>query len=331
MARPRTASNASSASEHQEMGTMYDYLAKIILLGPSGAGKFVKNEWRVLSSQTIGVEFASKIVKIGSGQRRKRIKLQLWDTAGTERFRSVSRSYYRGAAGAVLLYDIASQASFNALPTFLLDARALASPNLTVLLAGNKNDLASESPLQWNESRSDVSQRPPPTPSSISSRRSSNPWDDSGGSIKSVGLGPGSKQTATTSLEGREVTIEEASRWASKSNIPVAMEVSALSGENVEEVFTRLARTILTKIELGEIDPDNPQSGIQYGDAGAWGIGNNDGGSIKSGMTYEEGTTRRRRGNRRRTGTSGWMSGVREWEEVFRIGGSNQRRRGGCC
>ena len=279
----------------------------------------------MLSSQTIGVEFASKIVKVGSGPRRKRIKLQLWDTAGTERFRSVSRSYYRGAAGAILVYDIASHASFDALPTFLLDARALASPNLTVLLAGNKNDLTSESPLQWNES-----QRPPPTPSSLSSRRSSNPWDDSGGSIRSVGMGSGSKQTATVSAEGREVTTEEASRWALKSNIPMTMEVSALSGENVEEVFTRLARTILTRIELGEIDPDDPQSGIQYGDGGSWGIGASDGGSIKSSLTFEEGTTRRRRGKRRRAGPGGWMSGMREWEEVFRIGGG-QRRRGGCC
>lgn len=62
---------------------MYDYLAKIILLGPSGTGKscllhrFVKNEWRVLSSQTIGVEFATKIIKVGTGARRKRIKLQV--------------------------------------------------------------------------------------------------------------------------------------------------------------------------------------------------------------------------------------------------------------
>lgn len=80
---------------------MYDYLAKIILLGPSGTGKcvhllsristsvltppsrscllhrFVKSEWRVLSSQTIGVEFASKIIKVGTGARRKRIKLQV--------------------------------------------------------------------------------------------------------------------------------------------------------------------------------------------------------------------------------------------------------------
>jgi len=96
---------------------MYDYLAKIILLGPSGTGKsvvlrcpilimlslrprltcdcyrscllhrFVKNEWRVLSSQTIGVEFASKIIKVGTGARRKRIKLQV-SKANTARARA---------------------------------------------------------------------------------------------------------------------------------------------------------------------------------------------------------------------------------------------------
>jgi Ras-related protein Rab-4B len=61
------------------------------------------------------------------------------------------------------------------------------------------------------------------------------------------------------------------------------VEVSALNGDNVEELFNRLARMILTKIELGEIDPDDPASGIQYGDLG-W----DDGGSMKSGLGEED-------------------------------------------
>jgi small GTP-binding protein len=93
MARRRGSTTSSTNNEPpggQEMGSMYDYLAKIILLGPSGCGKscllhrFVKGEWRLLTSQTIGVEFASRIVKVGTQGRRKRVKLQLWDTAGTE-------------------------------------------------------------------------------------------------------------------------------------------------------------------------------------------------------------------------------------------------------
>ena len=118
----------------------------------------------------------------------------------------------------------------------------------------------------------------------------------------------------------------EASRWASTVHIPVTMEVSALSGEGVDEVFGRLARMILTKIELGEIDPDDPMSGIQYGDAGGgWNAGASDGGSIKSTMTADEiGVGGRRRKKPRRG-----VQGLREWEEVFTLSG--RRRNRGCC
>ncbi|KAB8304209.1 hypothetical protein EYC80_003627 [Monilinia laxa] len=333
MVRPRRSSAASdesaSTTRDQELGSMYDYLAKIILLGPSGSGKscllhrFVKNEWRIISSQTIGVEFASKIIRVGSGSRRKRIKLQLWDTAGTERFRSVSRSYYRGAAGAVLCYDITNHNSFTGLPTFLNDARALASPNLTLLLVGNKTDLA--------ESNADLidTSVPPATPSSISSKNSSFPFS-AGGSVNSTSgyVGIGTQLKASVAPDGRDVSAEEASRWASSADIPVSVEVSALSGENVEEVFNRLARMILTKIELGEIDPDDPMSGIQYGDGGRWDTNASDGASVKSGMTIEDGSARRRRKGKR--GQNWGLGGMREWEEVFTMTGQ-RRRRGGCC
>ncbi|KUI62717.1 GTP-binding protein ypt4 [Cytospora mali] len=300
MTRPRRSSAASEESNitarEQELGSMYDYLAKIILLGPSGTGKscllhrFVKNEWRVLSSQTIGVEFATKIIKVGTGARRKRIKLQLWDTAGTERFRSVSRSYYRGAAGAILVYDITSHPTFTNLQPFLNDARALASPNLTLILAGNKVDLADSNSLIDTSSitaavpssygststitapaYSTASVTSTTSRSSIATERE--PWGGGGGG---GGFG-GHQQRATIAPDGREVTPGDASRWASSVNVPVTMEVSAFTGEGVDEVFARLARMILTKIELGEIDPDDPMSGIQYGDAG--GLWHNSGAS----------------------------------------------------
>ncbi|KZF21974.1 ras-domain-containing protein [Xylona heveae TC161] len=376
MLRQRAPSNVSTDSSlvtrDQELGSMYDYLAKIILLGPSGTGKclpvgaratpfvvcefsppkaltsdistkfrscllhrFVKSEWRVLSSQTIGVEFSSKVVKVGTGARRKRIKLQLWDTAGTERFRSVSRSYYRGAAGALLVYDLASHASFEALPTFLSDARALASPNLTMILVGNKADLSSSDDSAAQYQHAMDGSPPMGTPSSLSSKKSlnSNPYNSIGSSST---FGVGARNSATIAPEGREVSPEEASRWASSCAIPVSAEVSALSGDNVDEIFARLARMILTKIELGEIDPDDPQSGIQYGDSGSWGF--SDGGTTGSksrGNDSSAGSTRRVNRGRRRTNTNGWMTGVREWEEVFRLDSNGRRRRGGqsggCC
>lgn len=290
---------------------MYDYLAKIILLGPSGSGKscllhrFVKNEFRSVTSQTIGVEFASRIVKIGgAGGRRKRVKLQLWDTAGTERFRSVSRSYYRGAAGAVLVYDLSRRESFAQLGTFLHDARVLASPQCAFVLAGNKADLAED------ELGGQVDLL----------------GDDHGvegdlGSAASMSnaapaAGLGSQQHRTTTSTGRAVPQALAAEFASTNRIPSSMEVSAFSGDGVEEVFAKLARTIVTKIELGEIDPDDPMSGIQYGDADFYRF--DDGGSsIKSGLTADGYGTRRRRG---RGGG---------WGDVFKV--ARPKSRGRCC
>ncbi|KAL0306042.1 UNVERIFIED_CONTAM: Ras-related protein RABB1c [Sesamum radiatum] len=79
----------------------------------------------------------------------KPIKLQIWDTAGQESFRSITRSYYRGAAGALLVYDITRSTfllvrreTFNHLASWLEDARQHANPNMTIMLIGNKCDLA---------------------------------------------------------------------------------------------------------------------------------------------------------------------------------------------
>jgi hypothetical protein len=207
------------------------------------------------------------------------------------------------------------------------DARALASPNLTLLLAGNKLDLADSGMLI----DTGPSSLPPNTPSSISSKNSSFP-SAAGGSLNSTtstSLGLGAQLRATVAPDGREVGAEEASKWASSNNVPVSVEVSALSGENVEEVFNRLARMILTKIELGEIDPDDPMSGIQYGDGG-W-TGDGDGSSVKSGMTADSAGMRKRRKARKGWGLGGGtLGGMREWEEVFTLSGS-RRRNGGCC
>ncbi|CAN4103095.1 unnamed protein product [Withania somnifera] len=72
----------------------------------------------------------------------KPIKLQIWDTAGQESFRSITRSYYRGAAGALLVYDITRRETFNHLASWLEDARQHANANMTIMLIGNKCDLA---------------------------------------------------------------------------------------------------------------------------------------------------------------------------------------------
>ena len=86
---------------------------------------------------TIGVEFGARMINIDS----KQIKLQIWDTAGQESFRSITRSYYRGAAGALVVYDITRRETFDHLASWLEDARQHANPNMTIMLIGNKTDL----------------------------------------------------------------------------------------------------------------------------------------------------------------------------------------------
>ncbi|KAH8835317.1 P-loop containing nucleoside triphosphate hydrolase protein [Flagelloscypha sp. PMI_526] len=132
---------------------------KYIIIGEAGTGKscllhqFTHNSFKDHSQHTIGVEFSSRTVKLGE----KRIKLQLWDTAGQERFRSVTRSYYRGACGAILVYDITRYAisiPVNHSPNlsrWLSDARALASPQLVVVLVGNKSDREEDREVEWAE------------------------------------------------------------------------------------------------------------------------------------------------------------------------------------
>lgn len=187
------------------MAESYDYLFKFIVIGDTAIGKscilhqFIDHKFKPESVHTIGVEFGSKTVEVGEGQS---VKLQIWDTAGQERFRSVTRSYYRGAAGALLVYDITSRETYNHVPQWLSDARTLASPDLVLILVGNKADLE----------------------------------------------------------EDREVTFMEASRFAQENDI-LFLETSALTGQNVEEVFLKCARTILSKIENGQINPDQMGSG----------------------------------------------------------------------
>ncbi|XP_014251556.1 ras-related protein Rab-4B [Cimex lectularius] len=135
------------------MTESYDFLFKFIVIGSAGSGKscllhqFIEKKFKSESSHTIGVEFGTKIVTIGG----KNIKLQIWDTAGQERYRCLTRSYYRGAAGALLVYDIANRESYNSLGEWLADAKSLASPNIVIILAGNKKDLEDERQVTFLE------------------------------------------------------------------------------------------------------------------------------------------------------------------------------------
>jgi len=121
----------------------YNYLFKYIIVGDAGVGKsclllqFTDKRFRSEHDMTIGVEFGHRVCQIDD----QRIKLQIWDTAGQEAFRSITRAYYRGATGALLVYDVGRRGSFEHLASWLLDARQNAQPNIVIVLVGNKCDL----------------------------------------------------------------------------------------------------------------------------------------------------------------------------------------------
>jgi Ras-related protein Rab-2A len=100
--------------------------------------QFTDKRFQPVHDLTIGVEFGARMITVGESTQ---VKLQIWDTAGQESFRSITRSYYRGAAGALLVYDITRRDTFQHLGRWLEEAKSHAQPSMVILLIGNKNDL----------------------------------------------------------------------------------------------------------------------------------------------------------------------------------------------
>jgi Ras-related protein Rab-2A len=145
------------------------------------------------------------------------MKLSLWDTAGQETYKSVTRSYFRGASGALLVFDISRRPTFSHVQDWLADLRAIAEPDIVVILVGNKSDLAAE-----EENK-------------------------------------------------REVTTEEAERWAKENGVLEYVETSAKSGDGVEMAFGRVAERIYENIEAGKYDLNDRRSGVKGPGAGGQG------------------------------------------------------------
>ncbi|CAD6272348.1 unnamed protein product [Miscanthus lutarioriparius] len=121
----------------------YSYLFKMVLIGDSGVGKsnilsrFTRNHFSLDSKSTIGVEFATKSLQMDG----KTIKAQIWDTAGQERYRAITSAYYRGAVGALLVYDITKRQSFDNVHRWLRELRDHADSSIVIMMVGNKSDL----------------------------------------------------------------------------------------------------------------------------------------------------------------------------------------------
>ena len=133
----------------------YEFIFKVLLLGNSNVGKsslflrFVDDIWNDTFVPTIGVDFKIKTFDIDE----KKIKMQIWDTAGQERFKNIIASYYRGAHGILLIYDVTDKDSFKNLSNWLIEIEKNASKNVLKVLIGNKSDLEDKRVITINQGK----------------------------------------------------------------------------------------------------------------------------------------------------------------------------------
>ncbi|KAI4173256.1 MAG: hypothetical protein LQ348_006614, partial [Seirophora lacunosa] len=184
--------------------------------------------------------------------RRKRMKLSLWDTAGQETYKSITRSYFRGASGALLVYDITRRSTFEHATEWLNDLRQIAEEGIVVVLVGNKYDLASASTVANGSALQ-------------------------GASDETRGLDRTNK---------RAVTKAEAEEWCRRNGVLKYVETSAKSGEGVEAAFLEVAERIYENIEKGAYDLNDRRSGVKGPGAGGGGVGGagKGGGTVRLGM-----------------------------------------------
>ncbi|CAL9229826.1 unnamed protein product [Arabidopsis halleri] len=132
-----------------------DYVFKLVLIGDSGVGKsqilsrYARNEFSLDSKATIGVEFQTRTLVID----HKSVKAQIWDTAGQERYRAVTSAYYRGAVGAMLVYDVTRRQTFDHIPRWLEELRNNADKNIVIILVGNKSDLEDQRAISMEDAK----------------------------------------------------------------------------------------------------------------------------------------------------------------------------------
>lgn len=139
-----------------EEGGREEYLFKIVVIGDSAVGKsnllsrFARDEFDHNSKATIGVEFQTQVVEVDG----KEVKAQVWDTAGQERFRAVTSAYYRGAVGALIVYDITRKTTFESVKRWLDELNTHCDTAVARMLVGNKCDLENIREVSVEEGKS---------------------------------------------------------------------------------------------------------------------------------------------------------------------------------
>ena len=133
----------ASSMSYQQPKSEYSYSVKFIIVGDSSVGKsnillrFSRNVFDPGHQATLGIEFANKHIFYNNID----YLVQVWDTAGQENFRSVTRAYYKASAVAMVVYDITSEESFQNIQSWIKDCKDLAPKTVQLILIGNKSDL----------------------------------------------------------------------------------------------------------------------------------------------------------------------------------------------
>ena len=131
----------------------YDHLFRYIIVGDMAVGKscillqFTDHKFRYQHELTIGVEFGGKTLEI----KNRKLKIQIWDTAGQEQFQAITRTYYKGAIGALLVYDITRRDTFDHITKWLNEVKTHGSKDIVCVLVGNKKDLEDSRKVTYEE------------------------------------------------------------------------------------------------------------------------------------------------------------------------------------
>ena len=132
-----------------------EFKFKVVIVGDSSVGKtnlvkrFMNNTFIKDSKATVGVEFMSKTFIIN----KKVFKVELWDTAGQERYKAITAAYYKGAKGAMIVYDVTSKSTFDNVDKWCNELRMKGSSNINIIMIGNKTDLKDNIVINSDESQ----------------------------------------------------------------------------------------------------------------------------------------------------------------------------------
>jgi small GTP-binding protein len=133
----------------------FDLSFKVILLGNSGVGKTcisnmaIKSKFIESLNTTIGIDYLTLFIQLNN----KIIKLQIWDTCGQEVYRSLISSFYKNASLAIIVYAIDDRNSFKDIDSWVKDLKSKASPDIKIIMVGNKNDLEEERIISYEEGK----------------------------------------------------------------------------------------------------------------------------------------------------------------------------------